>query len=562
MIQLRPYQREAVDAVYRYLREHDDNSCIVIPTAGGKTPCLATICKDAVGQWNGRVLVLAHVKELLEQAADKLHQVAPELWHQIGIYSAGLGCRDKDKAIVVAGIQSVYRRAAELGHFDIAIVDEAHLIPPEGDGMYRTLLAGLKEVNPRLRVIGLTATPFRMSSGPICGPENILNAVCYEVGVKELILQGYLCPLVSKAGKEKADIDGLHVRAGEYIAAEVEALMDEARLVESACKEIVEYTGDRKACLIFTSGVEHAKHVAATLERMGQRCGAVFGETSDQDRDRLLAEFRSGGLKYLANVNVLTTGFDAPNIDCIALLRPTLSPGLYYQMVGRGFRLCEGKKNCLVLDFGGNILRHGPVDAIRIHDPKVGSGGEPPAKECPECRSVIHAGYAKCPDCGHEFPPREVKHDASAGSEGILSGQVTLSTYPVEDVTYTVHVKRDAPEGAPRSMRVEYQLGWNKYQSEWICFEHSGYARHKAEEWWKRRSKLPVPDSAEDAVYLAQSGALAETRSITVRSVAGEKYDQVVGHELGDVPECPEPGWNDGEPVEEAYAAADDEVPF
>jgi len=562
VICLRPYQREAVDAVYRYLREHDDSPCVVLPTASGKTHVIATICRDAVGQWAGRILVLAHVKELLEQAADKLHQVAPELWHQIGVYSAGLGSRDKDKAIVVAGIQSVYRRAAELGHVDIAIVDESHLIPPEGDGMYRTLLVGLKEVNPRLRVVGLTATPFRMSSGPICGPENILNAVCYEVGVKELIVQGYLCPLVSKAGKEKADTGGLHVRAGEYIAAEVEALMDKSGLVESACREIVEHTSDRKSCLIFASGVEHARHVAATLEGMGQRCGTVFGESADADRDRLLAEFRSGSLKYLANVNVLTTGFDAPNIDCVALLRPTLSPGLYYQMVGRGFRLCEGKRNCLILDFGGNILRHGPVDAIRTHDPKTCSGGEAPAKECPQCQSVIHAGYAKCPDCGYAFPPREVPHEASAGSEGILSGQVTLTTHPVEGVTYTVHVKRDAPEDAPRSMRVEYQLGWSKYQSEWICFEHAGYARHKAEEWWKRRSKLPVPDSAEDAVFLANSGALAETKSITVRSVAGEKYAQVVGHELGEAPECPEPGWNDGEPVEGACATADDEIPF
>ena len=146
-MELRPYQQAAVDAVYDYLRQHDDNPCVVIPTAGGKTPILATICKDAVMQWGGRVLVLAHVKELLEQAADKLRVVCPEL--RFGVYSAGLNRRDTDQPVIVAGIQSVYKRACELDAFDLVIVDEAHLIPPDGEGMYRQFLADAKIVNPR-----------------------------------------------------------------------------------------------------------------------------------------------------------------------------------------------------------------------------------------------------------------------------------------------------------------------------------------------------------------------------------------------------------------------------
>jgi len=189
-IVLRPYQQAAVEAVYDYLRTRDDNPCVVIPTAGGKTPIMATICKDAVGQWNGRVLILAHVKELLEQTADKLRAVCPEV--EFGIYSAGLNRRETDKLAIVAGIQSVYKRACELDAFDLVIVDECHLIPEGGEGMYRTFLAEAKVVNPHLRVIGLTATPFRLSSGPICTPDGILNHICYEVGVRELIRDGYL----------------------------------------------------------------------------------------------------------------------------------------------------------------------------------------------------------------------------------------------------------------------------------------------------------------------------------------------------------------------------------
>ena len=566
-MQLRPYQQEAVEALYEHLRRHNDNPCVVIPTAGGKTPVMATVCKDAVGRWQGRVLIVAHVKELLEQAVEKLHLVAPEMWHQVGVYSAGLRSRDTEHPVIVAGVQSVYKRAEELGRFDLVVIDETHCIPPDGDGMYRTLIAGLKETNPALRIIGLTATPFRMTSGPICAPENVLNAVCYEIGVRELIVQGYLCPLISKAGREKADTSDLHVRAGEYIAAELENLMDTDVLVESACREILDYTRDRKACLIFTSGVKHGAHVAETLRRMGAHAEAVFGETLDFERDTTLREFRAGRLKYLVNVNVLTTGFDAPNIDCVAMLRPTISPGLYYQMVGRGFRLCEGKKDCLVLDFGGNVLRHGPVDAIRIENGK--SSGPAPAKECPQCRSLISSGYSVCPDCGYEFFKREderrARHAASADSAGILSGEVTVETHPLQEVVYGVHVKRNAPEDAPRSMRVEYRIGFSRWQSEWVCFEHTGYARHKAELWWRKRSNVPVPQTAEDAVYFAEHGALAETRSITIRSVAGEEFDRIVSYEFGDKPFYREPGWDEDADGGEAVASTVDDaedVPF
>jgi len=554
-ITLRPYQIEAVSAVYDHLRHRDDHPCVVIPTAGGKTPVMASICRDAVGQWNGRVLILAHVKELLEQAVEKLHAMAPDLWNRIGVYSAGLKSRDTDHPIIVAGIQSVYRRAAELDAFDLICIDEAHMLPPDGEGMYRTFLADARVVNPNIRLIGLTATPYRMSTGMICGLDNLLNHVCYEVGVRELIVQGYLCPLKTKAGRRKVDTSDLHIRGGEFIAGEVEALMDDDSLVRSACREIVDQTRDRHSVLIFASGVKHAQHVQRVLGEMGRECGFVCGETLPFERAATLDRFKEDRLKYLVNVNVLTTGFDAPNIDCVALLRPTNSPGLYYQMVGRGFRLHPSKANCLVLDFGGNILRHGPVDALQVED-RSGGSGEVPAKECPECQAVIHAAYATCPECGYEFPPPErQKHDQQASTAGILSGEVTETDYDVSEVFWGVHVKRGAPEDHPRTMRVDYRCGFNDYHSEWVCPEHTGYARGKFEAWWRARSHEPLPESADQAVDLAEAGALAQTRAITVRSVAGEKFDRITDYQLGPIPprldggdeqidgDLPEPVW-------------------
>jgi len=506
-----------------------------------------------VGHWNGRVLILAHVKELLEQTADKLRTVCPEV--EFGIYSAGLKRRDTSHSVIVAGIQSVYKRACELDAFDLVLVDEAHLIPLEGEGMYRQFLADAKVINPELRIVGFTATPFRLKTGPICTPEGFLNHICYEVGVRELIVGGYLCPLITKAGINKADFERLHVRAGEFVADEMEALMDEDRLVEAACGETVGYTHDRRGVLIFATGVKHGEHIVRVLkEQHGIECGFVTGETPTRERDAILGRFRRGELKYLCNVNVLTTGFDAPHIDCVALVRPTMSPGLYYQMVGRGFRLHPDKQNCLVLDFGGNVMRHGPVDDITITTVDRGDG-QAPAKECPECQAVIAAGFATCPQCGYEFPPPERrKHDAKASEAGILKGQVTTTQYRVDDVYYSVHTKRGASEDAPKSMRVDYKVGWHQYKSEWICFEHEGYARQKAVAWWRRHSPDPVPNTAERAVEIAQGGGVAATHGITVRTVTGDEFERITDYELGPLPE----------PVaSDPYCGYDpDEIPF
>lgn len=564
-----------MEAIYHHLRERDDNPCVVIPTGGGKTPVMAQVCKDAAGRWNGRVMILAHVKELLEQTREKLHLVAPDMWMKTGIYSAGLKSRDTEHSIIVAGIQSVYKRACEFDPFDLIVIDEAHMIPPDGDGMYRTFLEEARKVNPNVRLVGLTATPFRMKSGMICGSENVLNHVCYEIGVKELIVQGYLSPLITKASKEKVDTSGLHVRAGEFVADEVEDLMNTDDRVASACGEIVDQTSSRRSVLVFASGIGHGQHIAEVLRsKFGVQAGTVFGDTPDIERDRVLTDFKAGQLKYLVNVNVLTTGFDAPNIDCVAMVRPTLSPGLYYQMTGRGFRLYPGKSDCLVLDFGGNVLRHGPVDDLRLQERDPRGSGEAPAKECPQCYRLIAAGYSVCPGCGYVFPEKErKKHNATASTEGILSGQVTTQEYPVQEVRYFVHHKRGAPESAPKTMRVEYQIGFNQYLSEWICVEHTGWARKKAEQWWRKRSNSLFPESADEAVALAEAGALCQTSSITVRSITGEEYPRIIGYELGEKPHWREPGWDEDESgaIEPGYprvrsvaaaAAGDEDVPF
>ena len=552
MIQLRTYQQEAVNAVYYHLRTRPDtNPCVVIPTGGGKSPVMGKIVSDAVTQWNGRCLLLAHVKELLEQNAAKIQAFCPNL--KIGIYSAGLNSRDTKEQAIVAGIQSVYNKADELGTFDLILIDEAHLIPPDGEGMYRTFLDAQKKANPNVRIIGMTATPYRLKGGLICKPENILNEICYEISVRELIVAGFLSKLTSKAGKNRADFKDLHIRGGEFIPEEIAGKMDNDTLVRSAVSEIIRFTQDRKKVLIFATSVEHAKHIKKEIEdRTGKECGIVTGDTEKADRSTTLARFKGEKiqknlfgeteteLKFLVNVAVLTTGFDAPNIDTVVLLRPTNSPGLYYQMVGRGFRLSpeSGKTDCLVLDYGDNIVRHGPVDMIHVAETngKLGHSA-PPMRECPNCQAVFMASYRSCPDCGFEIPREKVKlnHGTHAASDGILSTETSETEYEVKEVYYQTHEKRNASPGTPKTLRVDYLIGFDDFQSQWVCPEHEGYARKKFVKWWQDRGcGIPVPETAKEAAAIGNEGRLKEPKRITVRTTPGNRFPEIVRFELND----------------------------
>ena len=550
MYTLRPYQSDAVESVYRHLREKDTNPCVVIPTAGGKSLCIAQVAKDAVTKWNGRVMILAHVKELVEQNAGKLKSICPDL--PVGVYSAGLDSRDTQQPVVVAGIQSVYNKIEAFKPFDLVMIDEVHMVPPDGEGRYRTFLEAAKRVNPRVRLVGWTATPYRTQGGLICKPENLLNEVCYEIGVKELINHGYISNITARAGKVKADTEGLHIRAGEFVAEDVEKLMGEDRLVTSACQEIVELTKDRQSCLVFCTSIAHCKKVAAQIAKFsGEECAIVTGDTPDLEREETIRRLRGETvkadlfaeklpLKYCCNVSVLTTGTDIPRLDTIALLRPTNSPGLLVQMVGRGFRLSPetGKTECLVLDYGRNIERHGPIDMIRVKEPGQGGGG-PLAKECPNCRTIVNLPVMLCPTCGYQWPRKEPErkaHEATAAKAAILSGEVRIEKFSVMHTSYQVWEKYGAPPGSPKTVRVTYDIDYLTHYSEWLCPEHTGYARRKFEKWWREHAHpdCPMPRAAEEVCEHEFAGMLREVKSITVRFVSGQKYPEVTGCELGD----------------------------
>lgn len=523
MLTLRPYQQAAITAIYGYFQSHKGNPLVVIPTAGGKSLVMAAFIEGVLKSWpDQRILIVTHVRELIAQNNAEMIGLWPEA--PAGIYSAGLGKREAQARILFAGIQSIHRRAHEVGHTDLVLIDEAHLIPGDTSTMYRRFLDGLARINPALKVIGLTATPFRLDSGMLHeGRSALFTDIAYEAPVRDLIDAGYLSPLVSKQPATRLDVSKVGTRAGDFIQRDLAAAVDQEAITRAAVTEIIAHGRDRKSWLAFCSGVEHARHVAEEFARQGIICSTIFGDTPKDERDAIIAAFKRGEIRALASMGVLTTGFNAPAVDLIALLRPTKSAGLYVQMVGRGTRLAPGKENCLVLDFAGNVRRHGPIDLVRPKRPGDGGGGEAPTKVCPMCESIIALSATECPDCGHVFPAREVKIAPTAATLPVLSPKAQW--LPVHGVSYSRH---DKLGGLP-SLKVTYNCGLRSY-SEWVCIEHQGYARQKAAEWWRKRApSCPVPLTVAQAIAEAQR--LARPSEISVRpsgryvEVSGYRFD-------------------------------------
>ena len=523
MLTLRPYQEAAIAAIYKYYEENSGNCCVVIPTAGGKSLVMASFIEGVLKAWpDQRILIVTHVRELIAQNHAEMIGLWPEA--PAGIYSAGLGKREAQARVLFAGIQSIHRRAHEIGHTDLVLIDEAHLIPGNSSTMYRRFLDALHAINPALKVIGLTATPFRTGSGMLHeGKDALFTDIAYEAPVRDLIDAGYLSPLVSKQPNTRLDVSKVGTRAGDFIARDLAAAVDQDATTRAAVAEIITHGKDRKSWLAFCSGVDHARHVAEEFARQGITCRTIFGNTPKEERDAIIAAFKRGEIRALASMGVLTTGFNAPAVDLIALLRPTKSAGLYVQMVGRGTRLAPDKENCLVLDFADNVRRHGPIDLVRPKRPGDGGGGEAPTKVCPECDSIMALSATECPDCGYVFPPREVKIAPTAATLPVLSPKVQW--LPVHGVSYSRHDKR----GGRPSMKVTYSCGLKSY-NEWVCVEHQGYARQKALEWWQKRAPgCPMPRTVDDAI--AQAGKLTRPIAISVHpsgrflEISGYRFD-------------------------------------
>lgn len=405
---LREYQQRALSMLYDWMSSNDGNPCVVMPTGSGKSVVIAELCRQALQEWpETRIVMLTRSMELIQQNAEKLRTIWPGA--PMGVYSASLGKKQLGEPITIGGPLSLARIASKLGHTDMLVVDESHDISHKDEGTYRKIIDTLLLANHAMRVVGFSATPYRLGHGLITDKPAIFDGLIEPVSIEELVFKGFLSTLRSRATRAKLDTSGVHKRGGEFIEAELQAAVDTAEQNDRVVRETIALAGDRRSWLFFCSGVAHAEHIRNALIANGICAACVTGETPKSERERILEAYKAGEIRALTNANVLTTGFDAPATDLIAMLRPTMSPGLYVQMAGRGMRIADGKTDCLVLDFAGNVERHGPITAVRAPTRSESRDGDPPSKQCPDCNEIVAIAARQCPACGHQFAPPEPK---------------------------------------------------------------------------------------------------------------------------------------------------------
>lgn len=582
-MKVRPYQKQCRIALYDWFENQEGNPLVVMATGTGKSICIADFARDVQQSWpSQRIVVAVDVQELIAQNFAKFVAMWPDC--SAGVYSAGLGKKQLHHKTLFVGIQSIYKYAFKIQRCDILIVDEAHMIASHSDGMWQTFIRDLKKINPNLKIIGFTATEYRLDSGLLHTGENrMFDGICYRYGIKEAIADGYMCEIIPKGMDTKFDIKGVKKTRGDYNESQLQRAVNVDEITSSAVKEILSYGEKRKSGLIFASGVEHAQAIAEEIRDHGETCEVITGDkkiTPDTERTRILNDFINLRVKYVTNNSVLTKGFDHPRLDLIAAMRPTQSPVLWLQMLGRGTRpiynldvltvdtaecrieaIAAGEKpNCLLLDFAGNTRRFGAMDEIKFKDKGESDGlGVPPMKDCPACATIVFAGVRTCPYCGHIFPEPELKIEAKASNQAVLSTQVVREEKIIQRVQYAHHKGK---EGKPDSLRVDYYMSQLEKISEWVFVSHTGYPREKAIRWWKQRHEFGLEPSKDVMTCLDYVKDLKQPTRIWV--VPEGKFWRVVNYDFAPLPDQPQQSAEAGaQPLQDNQSELHDhEIPF
>lgn len=522
-MKFRDYQEYAINSIFQYFQDGGTgNPIVVMPTGTGKSLVIGGFIKRALTSYPGqRIIKLTHVKELIEQNFEKLLALWPTA--PAGIYSAGLNRRDLNTPILYAGIASIIKVAKELGHVDLMLIDECHLVSNKDNSMYMKVIETLREINPNIKIIGFTATHYRTGTGMLTEGDGIFTDVCVDMTdvttFNWFFNEGYLSRLIPRSTTTRLSTEGVSAQQGDYNLKELQKAVDRDEVTYAALKEALELGYTRKRWLVFASGVDHAIHIAEMLESLGVSATCIHSKLTNEERNRRTADHRAGLYTAMVNNGILTTGYDDPAIDLIIMLRPTQSAGLWVQMLGRGTRplyapgydlstregrlaaIANGdKKDCLVLDFANNTSRLGPINDPVIPKKRI-KGTRPqqaPVRVCDNCNVYCHASLRLCPNCGFEFP-RMVKFGTLAGTSALIKDGAEdlpiVETFKVDRVVYLEHRKT----GKPPSMRVSYYCGLRKFD-EWVCLEHTGYSKVRARNWWRERaSGASAPDTILEA---------------------------------------------------------------
>jgi len=569
MIELRPHQQLAYNDVMAALKE-EENVLLQAPCSFGKSYLLSKVIKDLVASWQGmRVLLLVHQDILVKQARKSIVDVAPELRDSIGIACASVQAKKVlYKQITIASRQTLINLLDKIDDIDLCIVDEVHLMAIPGreeKTQYEKIIESLRSFNPKMRLFGVTATPYRLNTGYIYGEEcrpdlsPIFSRLHHKCEVDTLTKREFLAPLIGKVAKNDSltqDLTQVKKQMGEFVISDLAEVMNREVYLNFIMEAYKKHATDRTHTMVFCVNIDHAEKVCKIFESNGVNTYICHSKLNKKENTKALNDFgEKGGV--ICNVAKLTTGLDIPAIDCIIMARRTASTALYAQIIGRGMRIHDGKENCLIIDLVGNCELHGfNLDDLNIIVPNKApgeTGSINQDKLCPECESLIFYTYKKCPDCGYVFSAEEIelaekKHDPELVAAGF--GKQPPTWYDVFETTYFEHISR---KNKKVMMKVHHDCGANMMQPKFFCAyimfpdHYSGFPVKKSRGFWSLRTDDDFPETVEEALFLADT--LAKPTRILIDE--NGKYPEILNYDFDEVTDM----------VEETNKI-NDEIPF
>jgi len=547
----RDYQVKIDNKLFDYLDSNEGNPIVAMPCGSGKSLSQAIAIKRLYHRNNNyRFLAICHVKEIIKQNAEELVESCNL---QPSIYCAGLN-KSEIGQFNFASIASISKKAALFEHIDWLFVDEAHSVSETDNSMYMRLISNLTEINPAMRIIGYSATPFRLGLGYITDGkifDDIIVNATYMEAFNWFIDSGYLVNMISKQSVMQIDVSDVKKRGGDYIQRDLQLAADKEEVTRAALTESIQYANNRHHWIVFASGVDHAENITKMLiDEFEITATIVHSKMSDDQRDRNIEDFKSGKYRAIVNNLVLTIGSNLPLIDMVIDLAPTSSPARMIQKYGRasrplyaeGFNLstkqgrldaiaASPKKNALILDFGQNIFSCGMINNPNIPRKKGDGGCLPPIKICPSCLTVHHTSRHICNTwndlteklCEFEFT-FESKITETASSDRIIDApqEPIYQDFEVRQISYSL--KKSKKDKIPM-LRVTYLCGFSKFD-EYICLQHTGFAYTNARKWWRNRTDVEPPSTVNEGLLLVDSLKIPTMINVLVN----QKYPNIVSY--------------------------------
>ena len=518
---LRDYQIEALEIIDRDLMA-EPNVLLQAVMGAGKTVIAARLVNRYWFTTDRKFLVLAHKQELVEQFEQTFREMSDIPAYGISVMCAGLNRREAWSRVTLATIQTFINQVDDYPGADLCIIDEVHNVNiDDSDAQYSTVIRALRSKINNMRILGLSATPFRLGwgfcYGDKCKPggKNLFPRLNHRITYDRLRKAGHLVELrgmVAHADQLTADLAEVKVN-GDYVLGELGDVMSREIHLQTAVDAIKEYCGPYKRVCVFCCTIDHAEKLKALISEI-EPCVTVHSGLSQIERMANMEDWKSGRVRIVTSVNILSEGYNFSKLDCLVFARPTISPRLFLQAVGRVLRTHPGKEFGYLLDLTDNTARFGTdLDAVRVVIPRAVIKDYEAKNElwklCPGCMAECHKSLRVCMECGFVFPVSEVVEAASVPE----MAEVKFEKKPpieveVVDMEADVHQAKSGNKFLGR-VKLYYHDGiyrGEKFVSVWFCFSdfYSGYAVMKGQERWAEMCDEPYPETIEEFMELRE----------------------------------------------------------